>query len=198
MAASLIYQELGGDAPATYVVPATLEMSLLSVSVQLDGDDSASRYVPCLALYSQDNRLIGRWIAPEAVPDGDNASVTFSLNSGLTATDIAWQSATIISAASNNAQVVAATSGKVHGWSIFNTAAVVRYVKLYSADTTPDPAVNVPEITLAIPPGQTVDLISEQGLEFSFGIGLLIVAGPEETNDVPVAAGDIVMTLLYV
>lgn len=74
----LIYTDNPGDVPARFVLPDTLDLVLQSVVARYNGVSAASAFKPCLSLYSQDGRLMGRFFPSKVCQAGDEAVVTFA------------------------------------------------------------------------------------------------------------------------
>lgn len=62
----------------------------------------------------------------------------------------------LISAASTNATSVKGTASVINSIVVSNTNAAVRFFKLYNKATAPTVGTDIPILTLAIPPGQTI------------------------------------------
>lgn len=102
----------------------------------------------------------------------------------------------IVSAASTNATSVKASAGRVVGWSLANTTASWRFVKLHNTASTPTAGSGVVQ-TIAIPPNGLASWTSAVGIAFTTGIGLTIVTGAADTDATAVAANDVVGDLFY-
>lgn len=112
------------------------------------------------------------------------------------ATDAA-SGAHIVSAASTNATVVKAGAGRVVGWSLTNTNAAWRYVKLHNQTTTPTAGTGVVR-TIAIPPNGVSNFSLEGGIAFTTGIALTTVTGAADADATAVGANDIIGDLFFV
>jgi len=73
----LIYSDNPGGLPASYRIPPGGELTLESVSATFDGTGAAGTFLPCLALYSQDDKLIGRWFPSTQMAPGDSGEVSY-------------------------------------------------------------------------------------------------------------------------
>jgi hypothetical protein len=102
----------------------------------------------------------------------------------------------IVSAASTNATVVKATSGRVLGWCLANTNAAYRYVKLHNQTTAPTAGAGVVR-TIALPPNNSVTFTIEGGIAFTTGIGLTIVTGAADADATAVGLNDVVGDLFF-
>lgn len=103
----------------------------------------------------------------------------------------------VVSAASTNAANVKSSAGQVYGWDAYNAAASVRYIKLYNKSTAPVPGTDTPIRTIAIPAGQKAFNVIENGMPFSNGIGIAIVAGIADSDATVISASDVVLDLDY-
>lgn len=73
-----IFAQRPGTTPAVYVVPASLDLVLESVSAEWDGAAAAGEFLPCLAVYTQDDRLLGRFHPGASLAAGDTGEVTYA------------------------------------------------------------------------------------------------------------------------
>lgn len=80
MAASpaLIFEDLPGALPAAYTLPPGFNIRLDSIAAMFDGSGAGEDFYPCLAIYSQNGKLIGRFFSAQALAAGDTAEVTFA------------------------------------------------------------------------------------------------------------------------
>lgn len=102
----------------------------------------------------------------------------------------------IVSAASTNATIVKASAGRVLGWSLANTNAAWRYVKLHNQTTTPTAGTGVVR-TIGIAPNSISNLTIAGGIAFTTGIGLTAVTGSADADNTAVGVGDIVGDLFF-
>lgn len=75
---ALVYSDAPGSVPATYTLPPGFDVLLHSVSAQFNGSGAGGTFYPCLSVYSQDDKLIGRFFPAQALAAGDSAEVTFA------------------------------------------------------------------------------------------------------------------------
>lgn len=102
----------------------------------------------------------------------------------------------IVSAATTNATVVKNAAGRCVGWSLGNTNAAWRYVKLHNQTTTPTAGSGVVR-TIAIPPNGVSNIHIDGGIAFTTGIGLTIVTGSADADATAVGVGDVVGDLYF-
>jgi hypothetical protein len=102
----------------------------------------------------------------------------------------------IVAAGSTNATNIKAAAGKVLGWSLANTTAAWRYVKLHNLATAPTAGAAVAR-TIAIPPNGLAEWFSEGGITFATGIGYTIVTGAADADATAVTANDVVGELIW-
>ena len=102
----------------------------------------------------------------------------------------------IVSAATTNPTVVKSAAGRVMGWSLANTNAAWRYVKLHNQATAPTAGTGVVR-TIAIPPNGVSNFTLEGGIAFATGIALTTVTGAADADATAVGAGDIVGDLFF-
>jgi hypothetical protein len=102
----------------------------------------------------------------------------------------------IVSAATTNATIVKNAAGRVVGWSLANTNAAFRYVKLHNQTTLPTAGSGVVR-TIALPPNSVSNIHLDGGIAFTTGIGLTTVTGSADADNVAVGVGDIVGDLYF-
>lgn len=101
-----------------------------------------------------------------------------------------------VAAATTNATNVKASAGRVLGWSLANTNAAWRYVKLHNSNTTPTAGAGV-VMTIGIPPNGLAQMNLPQGIGFATGIGLTCVTGAADADATAVGANDVVGDIFY-
>jgi hypothetical protein len=74
----LIYTDNPGAIPATFPLPAGLDLVLQSVVARWNGAGAAAAFKPCLSVYTQDDRLVGRFFPATEPAVGDTAVVTYA------------------------------------------------------------------------------------------------------------------------
>lgn len=74
----LVYTDNPGSLPASYTLPSGFDLEIQSVVVRVDGTSAAGQFVPCLAVYSQDGRLMARVRPERTFQVGDTGVVTFA------------------------------------------------------------------------------------------------------------------------
>lgn len=102
----------------------------------------------------------------------------------------------IVSAASTNTANIKASAGRVLAWSLANTTASWRYVKLHNTAGTPTAGASVAR-AIAIPPGGVSNLDMDGGIAFSTGIGISIVTGSSDADATAVGAGDVIGEIFF-
>lgn len=102
----------------------------------------------------------------------------------------------IVSAATTNATIVKNAAGRVVGWSLANTNAAWRYVKLHNQTTTPTAGTGVVR-TIALAPNSVSNIHLDGGIAFTTGIGLTTVTGAADADATAVGLNDIVGDLYF-
>lgn len=74
---ALVYNDNPGSLPASFVIPPGVEITPESVSAVIDGSGAAGSFLACLAAYSQDGKLVGRWFPSQVLAAGDTAEVSW-------------------------------------------------------------------------------------------------------------------------
>lgn len=104
----------------------------------------------------------------------------------------------LISAATTNAAVVKSSAGRVYGYSISNTNAAARYVKIYNKATAPTVGTDTPVRRITIPSGQVVSYHCPAGLAgFTAGISIATTTGVLDSDTAAVGLGDLVISIDY-
>lgn len=129
-------------------------------------------------------------LAASAVLAGD-----FGMQYRANATGAALR-AHIISAATTNATIVKNAAGRLLGWSIANTSAEWKYVKLHNQSTLPTAGAGVVQ-TIGIPPNAVREVALDGGIAFTTGIGLTTVTGVADNNATAVALNDLAIDIFY-
>lgn len=76
--AQLVYTDNPGDAPTEYEIPANMALRLSSIVARWNGAAAAGAFLPALSVYSQDDRLIGRFHPSTEIAVGDTGIVTYA------------------------------------------------------------------------------------------------------------------------
>ena len=105
----------------------------------------------------------------------------------------------IVSAASNNAQVIKAGPGVVGTCTAFNVSASANYLKFYDKKTSPDPTSDVPVFVVPMPGNANGAgaVIPFGNAIFVNGISIAIVNGIAADDNTSVGAGDCVVSIEY-
>ena len=106
----------------------------------------------------------------------------------------------LISAASVNSTLVKSTAGRISGGVVANTTATWRFLKFFNKATAPTVGTDTPVFTVALAPNTTIGLGSvfdQYGLYFGTGITYAITGAAATNDTTAIAAGDIVLSLLY-
>ena len=122
-----------------------------------------------------------------------NASVTSSSNN-------VTGSHNLIAAATTNSTLVKSSAGKLISGRVYNASAAVKFLKVYNKATAPTVGTDTPVLTLPIPAGAALDLwnvFGTYGLYFATGIGYGITGLAANADTTAVAAGDVIVSILY-
>jgi hypothetical protein len=102
----------------------------------------------------------------------------------------------VVAAASTNAALIKEGPAEVVGVILANTAAAVKYVKLYDKATAPDQN-DTPIFTFALPAGRTEDISLPARLDTENGLGIRITNLPADNDNTAVTAVDVIAHILY-
>lgn len=117
----------------------------------------------------------------------------------MAATTGGYQSKSIVSLGSDNAQVLKNSPGSLGTCTAFNVNAAPRYLKFYDKATSPSPSIDVPVYVISMP-GNTTGAGSNvifDNLLFGNGISFALVTGIAVNDDTGVGAGDCVVSFGY-
>jgi hypothetical protein len=135
------------------------------------------------------------------VTDGYAALVVaISPNTPVAFTSSATSIFRLLSAATTNATSIKSSAGVLYGWSIQNTNAAQRYVKLYNKASSPTVGTDTPVITLLIPGASAGagNNLSGPAINFSTGIALATTVNPTDSDTAAVALDDLIINLFYI
>lgn len=118
--------------------------------------------------------------APAAKVSATNQMLTSSVNSVV----------------GTNATVAKSRSGFVTSVTAFNSAATVRYLKLYDKATAPTVGTDIPVLVYAIPATSSINLDLE-GQRFSNGISYALTTGALDTDTGALAANEVKVSINY-
>lgn len=104
----------------------------------------------------------------------------------------------VISAATTNATLLKSTAARLYGYSLANTSAAYKYVKLHNQTTAPTVGTSAVTMVIAIPPNDSVDIHYVVPITFNTGLSYSIVNGFADNDATAVAAGDVIGTVIYV
>lgn len=102
----------------------------------------------------------------------------------------------LVSGASTNATIVKASAGRLLGWSVANTTASWKYVKLHNSATAPTAGAGVVGV-IQVPPNGLAQFKLEGGIAHSTGISFTTTTGSADADATAVAAGDLIIDLYY-
>jgi len=101
-----------------------------------------------------------------------------------------------VAAASTNALNIKASAGRVLGWSLANTTASWRYLKLHNTAGAPTAGAGV-VATIGIPPNGIARLAIPAGIGFATGIARTCVTGAADADATATAASDVVGDIYF-
>ena len=106
----------------------------------------------------------------------------------------------LLSANSTNGTNIKSSSGNLYGWSITNTNASIRYVKVYDKSTTPSVGTDTPILTIMIPGnanGTGNNIFISGGMAFTNGLGIGITTGAPDNDTGAVGANEVIVNMFY-
>lgn len=104
-----------------------------------------------------------------------------------------------VSVASDNYRQIKASAGIFCGCDAFSgTDEYPLFIKLFDMVGRPDPAGgDVPLLSIGVQAGEPRDVEPASGVTFTTGIAMLIVKGIQDTDDSPVANGDVTLDIFW-
>lgn len=127
---------------------------------------------------------------------GTNAIGDVGLQGRANATG-AMSTAKILAAATTNATSVKATAGRVFGWSLTNTTAAVKVVRLYNLAAAPTVGTSVPAYNIVLPANATVNASFPVGIAHATGIAYAITNAIADLDATAVAANDVIGAIYW-
>ncbi len=103
----------------------------------------------------------------------------------------------VMSAASVNATNIKASAAAIWGWSLYNTNAAVRWLKIYNKASAPTVGSDTPAFTIALKPGDTTRLIIPFATPLSIGLAFGLTTGVLDSDSTGVALNEITGTILW-
>jgi hypothetical protein len=94
-------------------------------------------------------------------------------------------------AATTNLTSAVAAPCDLYGVIVTNTAAAVKFLKIYNKASAPVVATDIPVLTLCLPAGAMQNIAFEQGFYLSLGLAYAITGADGDTDATAVVAGDI-------
>lgn len=89
------------------------------------------------------------------------------------------------------------SAGQLYGYQIANTAASIRYVKLYNKATAPTVGTDTPVLTLGIQPSSSLNFDSTTGIAFAAGIGIGVTNLVADSDTTAPTANDVIVNVFY-
>lgn len=102
-----------------------------------------------------------------------------------------------ISAASTNAQNIAAYGAQIYGYDLGNNGTSAAYVKFYDTAGTPTVGTDVPVWVVYLPAGTVQHFSTSLGIPFGSGLGLAITGGAADNDTTAVAANQVVVNVQF-
>jgi len=106
--------------------------------------------------------------------------------------------ARIKAAASTNPTLVLTGARKLFGYTVYNTTAAKKYLKLYNKATAPTVGTDVPVATIEIPANGSASYFNPMGKAFGLGLCYAITGALADTDTTVVAVDDVTGHLDYI
>ena len=105
--------------------------------------------------------------------------------------------AKVAAAASTNATSVKASAGRLMGFTMSNTTAAFKYLRLYNLAVAPTVGTSVPSYVVPLPPNSTIISNRDGGVAFATGIAYAITGAVADLDTTVTAANDVIGALFY-
>ena len=103
----------------------------------------------------------------------------------------------VTAAATTNATSVKASAGRLVGFTMCNTTAAFKFLRLYNLAVAPTVGTSVPYYVIGIPPNSTVISNRDGGVAFATGIAYAITGLVGDLDATATAANDVIGSLFY-
>ncbi len=120
----------------------------------------------------------------------------------------AFSTLKLLSAATTNATSAKASAGRLYGGQIANFSTSPRYLKLYNKASAPTVGTDSPALTIVLPGAASAStpvtvsinqaLTGDLGVLFTTGIAFAVTGAVADSDTTAIAAGDVLVNLLYV
>ena len=90
-----------------------------------------------------------------------------------------------------------ASAGQIMGWSFYNNASSIRYVKIFDKATTAVVGTDTPIMTIPVPPNSAVRDNFTSGVTFNNGLSWAATRNPADSDTAAPTANDIIANLMY-
>lgn len=94
-------------------------------------------------------------------------------------------------AATTNATSITTVPCDIYGIIATNTAAAVKFIKVYNKASAPTVGTDIPVLTICVPAGQIANIQFEQGFYLNIGLAFAITGADGDADATAVSAGDI-------
>ena len=105
--------------------------------------------------------------------------------------------AKVAAAAGTNATLIKATQGRISGWSLVNTTAAVKVVRLYNLTVAPTVGTSVPAYSIVLPPNDRSEISLPAGIGHLTGISYAITGAIPDLDATAVVANDVIGMIFW-
>lgn len=96
----------------------------------------------------------------------------------------------------NTGASVTTTATRLFGWTITNSAAAIRYVKIYNKATAAA-STDTPVFTIGVPTLSTVEFYPSGGVNLSAGLSVRCVTEAADNGTTSATSGEVLAHILY-
>lgn len=100
-------------------------------------------------------------------------------------------------AASTNATSVKASAGRVHSFTVHNSAAAAKFLKFYNKASAPTVGTDTPVLVYPVAAGQSLNVAPPGGISFDTGIAYAMTGAVADSDTTALTANDLILNLVY-
>ena len=141
-------------------------------------------------------------VSTDSVNEGDAGAARMTLDRKLIVTPYThnaggWTGTTYVGQPTTNAVLVKSGSVVLGGYYIYNANAAARKVAFHDESAAPTAGGSAVVFAVLVPPTSAANMMSDNGLQFNKGLAFTMVTELVNSGSTAIAAGDLLMSLLY-
>lgn len=100
-------------------------------------------------------------------------------------------------AASTNATSIKSSAGRVHSFTVHNSAAAAKFLKFYNKASAPTVGTDTPVLVYPVAAGQSLNVAPPGGISFNTGIAYAMTGAVADSDTTALTANDLILNLVY-